>query len=169
MDWTAEVTHVAQPTEPRHTEAGALFTALVLEVFRLNGALVMAGNRLCQGTDLTSARWQVLGAISLAQRPLTVAQIGRAMGLTRQSVQRIVDDLEAAGMVQRLAHPEHRRARLIQLTPLGETLYAEISRRQVPWANNTSEGLPQSELATALRVLQSLRTRLEDAATEVDA
>src|SRR5918999_264741 len=73
--------------------AGALFTDIVLEVFRLNGALIAAGNALANGTGLTSARWQVLGAVALAAASPTVAQIARAMGLTRQGVQRLVDVL----------------------------------------------------------------------------
>jgi DNA-binding IclR family transcriptional regulator len=36
---------------------------------------------------------QVLGAIALAQRPLTVPQIARRMGLTRQSVHTTVHRL----------------------------------------------------------------------------
>ena len=53
------------------------------------------GNRLGAGAGLTSARWQVLAALALAGRPLTVAQIARTMGLSRQSVQRLVDEARA--------------------------------------------------------------------------
>ncbi|MDH3233798.1 MAG: MarR family transcriptional regulator, partial [Alphaproteobacteria bacterium] len=38
-------------------------TALILETFRLNGRLLAAGDRLVGDLGLTSARWQVLGAI----------------------------------------------------------------------------------------------------------
>ena len=119
-------------TRRRPTPAGDAFTAVVLEVFRLNGALLAAGNTLCEGTGLTSARWQVLGAIAMRASPLTVAQIARAMGLTRQSVQRLVDELQQEGVVERVADPEHRRARPVRLTERGAALYAEMRRRQVP-------------------------------------
>jgi DNA-binding MarR family transcriptional regulator len=144
-----------------HTPAGALFTDIVLETFRLDGALLAAGNRLAAGTGLSSARWQVLGAISLAGRPLTAAQIARAMGLTRQSVQRLVDELEAGGLVQRTTHPESRRARLVALTDRGATAYARADRRQRPWANRIAAGITKTDLATTLRVLRELRGRLE--------
>jgi hypothetical protein len=45
-----------------HTSAGRTLTDLVLEVFRLNGRLLAAGDRLSKTVGLTSARWQVLGA-----------------------------------------------------------------------------------------------------------
>ncbi len=46
---------------------------------------------------LTSAWWQVLAALRYSPVPLTVAAIARAMGLTRQAVQRIVDLLAQQG------------------------------------------------------------------------
>jgi DNA-binding MarR family transcriptional regulator len=48
--------------------------------------MLEAGDVLSAGEGLTSARWQVLGAIVLADRPPTVPQIARRMGLTRQGV-----------------------------------------------------------------------------------
>jgi len=47
-------------------------TNLILEIFRVNGLLLAAGDRLTRDLGLTSARWQVLGA--LAEGPLTAAQ-----------------------------------------------------------------------------------------------
>jgi DNA-binding MarR family transcriptional regulator len=151
----------ASPSPNRHKRASAAFTALALETFRLNGALLAAGNALCEGTSLTSARWQIIGAIALREQPATVAQIARAMGQTRQSVQRLVDELEGDGLVDRIPHPEHRRARLVELTPRGRALYAEMLRRQGPWASRTSRELSVSALETALDTLRALRERLE--------
>jgi DNA-binding MarR family transcriptional regulator len=74
-----------------HKKAGKAFTELVLETFRFNGRLLLAGDRLAKPLELTSSRWQVLGAIE--EKPLTVAQIARKMGLARQNVQRLADAL----------------------------------------------------------------------------
>jgi len=38
---------------------------LIVSVFRLNGALIDTGNRLVADIGLTSAWWQVLGALDL--------------------------------------------------------------------------------------------------------
>jgi hypothetical protein len=51
---------------PRHRPAGKAATALILEVFRFNGRLLAAGDKLVANLGLTSARWQVLGAIALS-------------------------------------------------------------------------------------------------------
>lgn len=136
-------------------------TNLVLEVFRINGDLVAAGNALTEGTRLTTARWQVLGAVALSETTQTVADIARTMGLTRQAVQRVVDELEAEEFVRRVDHPHSRRARPVELTKRGQTLYAEIMGRQRPWARRLSSGISERQLQITSEVLVELRRRLE--------
>ena len=143
------------------TAAGDAFTDLLLEVFRLNGALIAAGNELCADTGLTSSRWQILGAIAGADRPVTASQIARGMGLTRQTVQRLVDELEAGGLVTRAADPEHGRARLVAFTPEGQKLYRVMQQRQAPWANAVAAGIPAKKLRETLDVLWELRGRID--------
>lgn len=67
---------------------------MALEVFRLNGMLLAAENRLAQPVDLTSAM-AGNGAIHLSGRTLTVAQIARRMGLTRCMNYMIWESLES--------------------------------------------------------------------------
>jgi DNA-binding MarR family transcriptional regulator len=143
------------------TPAAEVLTELIVEVFRVNGDLLSAGNRLTKPFAQTSARWQVLGAIRHA--PQTVAGIARDMGLTRQSVQRTADLLAAEGVVEYIDNPAHRRAKLVRLTGHGRQLLAAISRQQVAWANELAEALPmgESHIRAALIVLQHLRTQLE--------
>src|SRR4030095_5264202 len=97
--------------------ASRAFTELILEVFRLNGRLLSAGDALTRPLEQTSARWQVLGALDEGGR--TVADIGRRMGLTRQSVQRTADLLEADGLLSYVDNPSHQRAKLAMLPPRG--------------------------------------------------
>lgn len=134
-------------------------TALILETFRLNGRLLAAGDRLVGDLGLTSARWQVLGAIEDA--PLPVAQIARDMGLTRQSVQRLADVLEASGLVEFAVNPNHRRAKLVALSNRGRTVMAEVDRRQQAWAARIAGGLGTDELTQATQVAETLRRTLE--------
>ena len=134
-------------------------TGLILEVFRINGALIAAGDRLVADLDLTSARWQVLGAIALAPAPEPVARLARAMGLHRQGVQRIVNELEAEGIVALADNPHHRRARLVRLTRKGEALYHKADRRQKPWAKHLAKGFDAKAIAASEALLKSLHLR----------
>ena len=141
----------------------AAITDLVLETFRLNGRLLAAGDALVGDLGLTSARWQVLGAIALSPTAEPVARLARAMGLHRQGVQRIVNELEAEGIVALDDNPHHRRAKLVRLTSKGEALYREAERRQKPWAKALGKGLEPKAISAAQALLRSLRGRLEPA------
>ncbi len=149
----------------RRSRSDAL-TDLILEVFRLNGRLLAAGDALVQPIGLTSARWQVLGAIALGSQPMTVAELARSMGLAPQSVQRIVNELEAERIVQLIDNPSHKRAKRVILSKAGETLYAAALERQMPWARSLSEGLDLAPIEHAAHLLRSLRRRLETSGKE---
>ena len=144
---------------PAHTSRGAAFTDLVLEVFRLNGALLAAGDRMTGDLGLTSARWQVLGALD--RGPATVSQIARAMGLTRQSVQRLVDVLAGEGLVALRDNPNHRRARLVDFTAQGRAALDAVTARQAAWADTVAATVAQNDLDTAHDVIRAVRRHLE--------
>lgn len=143
------------------TAAGEAATELILEVFRLNGRLLMSGDRLVASLGLTSARWQVLGAIALAEQPQPVAWLARSMGLNRQGVQRLVNEMIEDGLVETRPNPHHRRAHHIVLTKRGRDAYEAAARLQAPWVTDLVKGLSRDEIATALRVAATLRARLE--------
>jgi DNA-binding MarR family transcriptional regulator len=143
------------------TPGGVLFTRLVLELFRLNGRLLAAGDAMTRDLGLTSARWQVLGAVRLAGGPLPVAWIARNMGLTRQAVQRVADELAAEGFVRFAPNPHHRRAKLVALTEKGEEALDRVSARQARWADGLAAGVDARALEGALGVLRTLREALE--------
>jgi DNA-binding MarR family transcriptional regulator len=145
----------------RHTATAATLTGLMLEAFRLNGRLLAAGDTLVASIGLSSARWQVIGAIALAGQALPVAHIARNMGLARQSVQRVVNDLADAGLVAFLPNPHHQRARLVALTPKGHKIFDSATALQIAWANELSKGMKHSAVTAALDVMRSLRVRLE--------
>ncbi|MFG1480182.1 MarR family winged helix-turn-helix transcriptional regulator [Xanthobacter sp. V4C-4] len=133
---------------------------LALEVFRLNGALIATGDALVAPLHLTSARWQVLGAIADAGEALPTAGIARNMGLTRQSVQRVVDDLCAQGLVGFAPNPHHKRAKLVQLTPEGKVAFAAASVCWAPLADALAALLGPPALEQAADVLHHVRAAL---------
>ena len=139
--------------------AGDAFGEIVLEVFRLNGRLIDAGNSLTAPVGQTSARWQVLGVV--AGGPASVAQVARAVGLTRQSVQRTADLLAADGLVEYTDNPHHRRAKLMTVTPKARQVLDYILQRQARWANRIGGQHDLEQVRAAATVLRQLRESLE--------
>ncbi|MFW2367408.1 MAG: MarR family winged helix-turn-helix transcriptional regulator [Desulforhopalus sp.] len=143
-----------------HTKDGSTFTEVVLETFRLNGALLEAGNELLRDLGLTSARWQVLG--SLVEGPLTVAGIARQMGLSRQNVQRIANRLIQDGFIGTSPNPAHRRAKLHFLTDYGLESMREVNKRQEDWVNEISKDLDFARLNQTVEALIDCRKRVDN-------
>lgn len=129
-------------------------TELVLKVFRINGQLLAIADAITEGTGLTAARWQVLGAV--LRGPLTVADIARAMGLTRQSVQRLADVLVDEGLCAYADNPAHRRAKLLAPTAAGWAAIDRIRPIQEAWARRVTAAVGDGELRTTNATLDAL-------------
>lgn len=140
------------------TSSAEAFTQLILEVFHLNGRLLAAGDQLTKDLGLSSALWQVLGAID--DEALPVAQIARNMGLTRQGVLRTANALEKKGFIEYQDNPNHQRAKLVVLTDKGRNSLDKVSALQVEWANKVTDGLGEDELSAAIRTIHGLYERL---------
>jgi DNA-binding MarR family transcriptional regulator len=145
----------------KRTPAGEALTDSILDLFRLNSLLSTAGDRLVARLGLTSARWQVLGAIVAAERLQPVAWLARDLGANRQNVQRIVNDLHGEGLVAFEVNPHHRRAQLVVLTDRGRQTFDAAMRLQAPWINSLSDGLSIKDIETTHRVITVLRKKLE--------
>jgi DNA-binding MarR family transcriptional regulator len=145
----------------KRISAGDALSDLILDLFRLNSLLFTAGDRLVARLGLTSARWQILGAIIAAERPQPVAWLARDLGANRQNVQRIVNDLVRDGLVAFETNPHHRRAQLVVLTDKGRQTFDEAMRLQRPWVNGLSDGLAVKDIETTRRIMTLLRRRLE--------
>lgn len=147
--------------DAKRTPAGDALTSLMLDLFRLNSLLLTLGDRLVAPLGLTSARWQVLGAIVAAERPQPVAWLARDLGANRQNVQRIINDLEKEGVVGFEANPHHRRAQLVMLTDKGKRAFEAAMALQAPWVNSLSDGLSVEDIKTVHRVITAMRKNLD--------
>src|SRR6266545_5597390 len=142
--------------DPRGDRSVGVLTRVILSVFRLNGQLLRAGDELVGPLGLTSARWQMLGAVALSDRPLTAPQLGDIMGVTRQGAQKQLDLLVDDGFMERRPNPDHLRSPLYALTPRGRSSYEATARVQARWAARLAAGLALKDLETAAGLLWSL-------------
>lgn len=140
--------------------AGAALQDLMLQVFRLNGALLRHGAALTAPIGQTQARWQVIGAVGEATR--TVPQIARRMGMTRQGVQRVADLLVADGIVALVRNPDHARSPLLQLTQKGRRLERKLGQVGARWSESMAEGMNPRDLGRAVEVIRDVVRRLDE-------
>lgn len=135
---------------------------LALAVFETSGRLVDAGNALVRPAGLTTAWWQVLGALGYSSHPLPVAHIARNMGLTRQAVQRVVDLLVDHGLVEQRPNPHHQRAKLIVLTPEGRAALTKAEQAVAPLDQAILDRIGPERLAIAVTALRAMNAAMAD-------
>lgn len=140
-------------------EQQELFSRTAIGVFRLNGQFLTVADELAKPGGLTAAWWQVLGAV--LREPLPVAGIARAMGITRQSVQRIADLLVRRGLAEYVPNPAHRRAKLLRPTDEGLAAVQRIGPGHADMAARLADALGDEEFAETVGVLERLSAAMK--------
>ncbi len=143
------------------TSGGEAAGKLIYEVLRLHGRLIAAGDALMADLGLSSARWQVLGTVAASMRPLTVPDLARILGQSRQSLQRLVNEMVDDDCLHFADNPGHKRSPYVELTEAGRRLHDEVEARRIPWTEGIASQLGDVDTLAAARVLARLRAALE--------
>jgi DNA-binding MarR family transcriptional regulator len=93
----------------------------------------------------------------IARNPgLTVSALLRLLKVTKQSANRVLNDLLAGGYVERRAAPSDRRMRQLRLTEKGEALEAALWDGQKPWLARAFREAGPEAVSGFRRVLAAL-------------
>jgi DNA-binding MarR family transcriptional regulator len=141
------------------TDLQGLLSDSALTTFRLNGQFLAVAERLAQPAGLTATRWQVLGAV--LGEAMSVSDIARTMGITRQSVQRTADVLAEQGLIAYRDNPAHRRAKLVEATEAGRAAVHRINPGHAALAERLHSELGVERWAAALAGLRDLSAALD--------
>jgi DNA-binding MarR family transcriptional regulator len=104
--------------------------------------------------DLSPVQCHVLHLIEPG-RPLPMSRLAATLSCDASNVTGLVDRLESRGLVRRQPSPEDRRVKVLQLTPTGSRLRAQLLRQM------TGRSLPLSRLSldqqrTLVKILETL-------------
>jgi DNA-binding MarR family transcriptional regulator len=117
---------------------------LVADVYELAGLLRRSGEVTAAAQGQTQARWQLLSVI--CDGALTVPQAARRLGVTRQGIQRVANDLVGAGLAEFQSNPDHRTSPLLALTGRGRAVLEAITERAAVVNSRLSATLGPSAL-----------------------
>jgi MarR family transcriptional regulator for hemolysin len=94
----------------------------------------------------------------LSRRGKCVRQgvLANEMGIEGPSLVRLIDLLQAEGLVERREDPTDRRAKMLHVTPLGEAKVAEINRVLQRLRAELMNGIPSEDLAITFKVLRQI-------------
>src|SRR5260221_3961777 len=101
-------------------------------------------NRLAEH-GLTPARAEVLWVLH-GTGPRTQRELSRILKCTPRNVTGLVDALQAAGFVERTAHPTDRRAFMVRLNEQGQVLIARWGTDRQHGTAHVLGGMPAREL-----------------------
>lgn len=124
----------------------------------VNKLLRDAGEKAAAAAGQTHARRMVLQS---AGDGTTVADIARALGLQRQGVQRIADELVADGLGRYGHNPRHKKSRLFAVTPSGQSTLAAVHEEHAAWLTELNEAAPDMDWASLHLTLDRLTAALQ--------
>jgi DNA-binding MarR family transcriptional regulator len=88
--------------------------------------------------------------------PLTVPQIAQMRPTSRQRMQRLADELAAAGLVAFIDNPKHQRSKLVQLTRKGDARYRELNARFLMTASTMGVALSEADIHKTTEIVRQL-------------
>jgi DNA-binding MarR family transcriptional regulator len=88
--------------------------------------------------------------------PLTVPEIAQMRPTSRQRMQRLADELAAEGLVRFIDNPKHRRSKLVQLTPKGDSRYGELNARFHSIASTMGVALSERDIRKTTEIVRQL-------------
>lgn len=121
-----------------------------------------AVDRRLQPFGLTEATWLPLIHLARAPVPLRQKELAASLVLDGSSVVRLLDSLEAAGLIERREESADRRAKTISVTERGRAIIDQVEAASLAVRNATLIGLSDDDIATATRVLDVVRRNLAD-------
>ena len=141
-------------------DLGGLGSRVGYELKRLQHDLRLYMDAELRELDVTTPQYAALSV--LAEEPgISGAALARRSFVTPQTIHQIMLRLEAAGLVERRAHPEHGRVLQAYLTEEGNNLRKECAIRVDALEGRMISGLSEAERLTLLELLQRCSAALK--------
>lgn len=139
-----------------HREALALVDEITATAERIAAARGRWG-QLVRRSDL---RWRLLCAVESDDGRLTISDLGRALGISRQAAHRLACAAEREREVELRTHPCDRRILQLALTPFGKQTLEDARAEEVMWVTALLYDLEPREMRRTTHILRVIRHRL---------
>ncbi len=88
--------------------------------------------------------------------------LAQEIGITAPSTVAVLNQLEQAGLVERVPNPDDKRSNRLLLTEAGAALVDKIEERFAQLRRELFDGVPEEEIATMVRLLELLNDRIAE-------
>jgi DNA-binding MarR family transcriptional regulator len=142
------------------TPASNALTDLIRTVIRMNATVQKSGTRLLRDTGITNTRWQLLSELFALEQRVTVSELARHMGVSRQAIQRLADDMASDGLVEFVKNPGDARAMHLLLSAAGKATYHEAQECEWQWTNEIAADFDAKQIANAVALLEAITEKM---------
>lgn len=149
--------------KPYTCACGAELHDLFRQVVRLNAALGFIMDSVHEQSGMTTPQKRVATQIA-ESGPLTVPDIAFALGVSRQFIQTVCNDLHLTGLLEFRDNPKHKRSRLAVLTAAGQQAYNAAVCKENEMIQTIFSGTDGTDVRRATALLDALRRRIEETA-----
>ena len=140
-------------------DTSELFTQFTRALFATNNMVLKHEDLTTGDYQQTSARWRVLDNIERC--PLTVSEIARLIGYTRQSIQRLADALVEEGLVT-YEPATDQRTKNVCITEQGRNLLERLAEYENEWVARIMKTLSVQELTDLTQALEKVKAVLAE-------
>jgi len=112
---------------------------------------------------MSQAKWRTLLHLSLAEQPVTQAEIAARLGIEEPTLVNILHRLEDAGWVKRSHSQRDRRCKTVTLGRRAHGVIDQIDAAARQLRNELISDVPAAELETCMRVLRIVQAKAEEA------
>ena len=134
---------------------------LWLRMLATNRLVETRTRRLLQERYATTLpRFDLMAQLERVPRGLKMGELSKRMMVTGGNVTGITDMLEKEGLVERVAEPGDRRARLVRLTGAGRRAFSAMAEEHERWIVEAFKELSGREMSTMAALLARLKAHV---------
>ena len=141
-------------------KTGKALHDLFREVFKLHTALFEIMDRVHEQAGLSTSQHKIMSALSNIG-PGTVPDIAAALGVSRQFVQTVCNDLLSRGFLEFTDNPRHKRSKLAALTEPGRSAFRQARQKENEIIERALPNIDPGKATEACELLGNIRKTVQ--------
>ena len=129
--------------------------------------------RLREKFDMSLSRFDLLAQLDGATDGMRMGELSRRLMVTTGNITGLTDELEADGLVERLADPTNRRASLVRMTAKGRKAFTTAAKTNETWIEEMFSGITPADKAALFEILgrqkETLARMLDNSVAPVES
>ena len=109
--------------------------------------------RLREKFDMSLSRFDLLAQLDGAPDGMRMGELSKRLMVTTGNITGLTDELEADGLVERLADPTNRRASLVRMTAKGRKAFGAAASTNETWIEEMFSGITPADKASLFEIL----------------